>query len=149
MRRSRSALLRGRHGWRHLPEGLDCNDDDTCEGEPCGAVGLACCTGCGQECFGGADCVDDVCEMAEEQDDCGGNGDPCCEDDMCFGQLECNDDGSAKTIELKRLEVVGEHAGGLPTAVEMREAFLDAKASLEEQIERLEIAVCRTQLEPL
>ena len=53
--------------------GLECNDDDTCEGEPCGAIGLACCTGAGQDCFGGADCVDDVCEMAEEQDDCGGN----------------------------------------------------------------------------
>ena len=81
----------GGMGGGNCQSGLECNDDDTCEGEPCGAVGLACCTGQGPDCFGGADCVDDTCEMADPQDECGGNGDPCCDNDECNGPLECND----------------------------------------------------------
>jgi hypothetical protein len=80
-------------GGNNCQNGLDCNDDNMCEGEACGTVGLQCCEGVGMgggNCVGVADCVEGTCELSTDGE-CGGFNDPCCEGGECNGALECND----------------------------------------------------------
>jgi hypothetical protein len=47
-------------------------------------------------CGDGGECSDGMCVAEAASEQCGGNGEPCCDGDMCNGAFTCNDEGTCE-----------------------------------------------------